>query len=86
MMSDLALSGSIEQDANTIIFLYRDEVYNPDSPDKGVCEIIIAKQRQGAPGHVGLAYIGEQTRFEDLTRQWSPTEEKTKRRGLAAEL
>ena len=86
MMSDLALSGSIEQDANTIIFLYRDEVYNPDSQDKGICEVIIAKQRQGAIGHVGLVYVAEQTRFEDLAYQWSPKEENVKRRGLAAEL
>lgn len=74
MMSDLALSGSIEQDANTIIFLYRDEVYNPDSRDKGICEAIIGKQRQGSPGTVGLAYIGEQTRFEDLAHEWAPQE------------
>lgn len=72
MMSDLAMSGSIEQDANTIIFLYRDEVYNPDSMDKGVCEVHIAKQRNGRPGIVGMAYIGEQTRFEDLAQGWQP--------------
>jgi replicative DNA helicase len=71
-MSDLALSGSIEQDAENILFLYRDDIYNPDSRDKGVAEIITAKQRQGEPGTVGLAYIGEQTRFEDLARPWSP--------------
>jgi replicative DNA helicase len=72
MMSDLAMSGSIEQDASNIIFLYRDEIYNPDTPDKGVCEVITAKQRQGEPGTVGLAYIGAQTRFEDLARSWNP--------------
>jgi replicative DNA helicase len=85
MMSDLAVSGSIEQDASTIIFLYRDEVYNQDSQDKGVCEVIIGKQRQGAPGMAGLAYIGDQTRFEDLQRGWQPSQPKTypKRGSLA---
>jgi replicative DNA helicase len=72
MMSDLALSGSIEQDASNILFLYRDELYNPDTPDKGVCEVITAKQRQGQPGTVGLAYIASQTRFDDLATRWSP--------------
>jgi replicative DNA helicase len=85
-MSDLAQSGSIEQDAATILFLYRDEVYNPDSQDKGICEIIIGKQRQGSIGMVGLAYIGEQTRFEDLTRSWQPSEPKAyKQRGSLAD-
>jgi replicative DNA helicase len=68
MNSDLALSGSIEQDAATIMFLYRDEVYVPDSPDKGICEVIIGKARQGETGMVGLKYIGEQTKFADLAR------------------
>lgn len=73
-MSDLAMSGSIEQDASVILFPYRDEVYNPDTPDKGVCEVIIGKQRQGSPGHVGLAYFGDQTRFDNLARGWIPAE------------
>jgi replicative DNA helicase len=72
IMSDLAMSGSIEQDAANIIFLYRDEVYNPDTREKGVCEVITAKQRQGEPGTIGLAYIGNQTRFEDLAHGWKP--------------
>lgn len=71
-MSDLAMSGSIEQDANTIIFLYRDEIYNPDTMDKGICEVNVAKLRNGQPGIVGMAYIAEQTRFEDLSRPWQP--------------
>lgn len=79
MMSDLSSSGSIEQDAANVIFLYRDEVYNPDSMDKGVCEVITTKQRQGSPGRVGLAYIGSQTRFEDLAG-WKPSEQKQERR------
>jgi len=85
-MSDLGVSGSIEQDASTIIFVYRDEVYNPDSMDKGICEVIIGKQRQGETGIVGLAYIGAQTRFEDLAN-WTQSERpEPRRRGLAAAL
>jgi replicative DNA helicase len=80
MLSDLAVSGSIEQDAANVIFLYRDEVYNPDSQDKGVCEVITAKQRQGEPGIVGLTYIGNQTRFEDLATPWQPSEQREKPR------
>jgi replicative DNA helicase len=72
MASDLAVSGSIEQDAANIVFLYRDEVYNPDSPDKGLCEVISVKQRQGQPGTVALNYVGDQTRFEDLPHRWVP--------------
>jgi replicative DNA helicase len=80
MLSDLAQSGSIEQDAANVIFLYRDEVYNLDSRDKGVCEVIIAKQRQGSPGVVGMAYLGEQTRFENLAHEWKPQiEEKSQK-------
>ena len=74
MLSDLSSSGSIEQDASTVIFLYRDEVYNLDTRDKGVCEVITAKQRQGEIGTVALTYIGNQTRFEDLAFQWKPAE------------
>jgi replicative DNA helicase len=70
--SDLRDSGSIEQDADVVIFLYRDEVYNPDSQDKGICEANIALNRQGASGVVPLVYIGEQTRFENMRRAWSP--------------
>jgi replicative DNA helicase len=66
IMSDLGVSGYIEQDAANIIFLYRDELWNEDSPDRGICEFIGAKQRQGQPGYVGLTYIGSQTRFETL--------------------
>jgi replicative DNA helicase len=70
MQSDLAMSGSIEQDAANIIFLYRDEVYNPDTKEKWICEWISVKQRQGEPGTVALNYIGNQTRFEDLSYPW----------------
>lgn len=75
--SDLRDSGSIEQDADIVIFLYRDEVYNPDSPDKGICEANIALNRQGASGVVPLVYIGEHTRFESITRTWAPAPPKS---------
>lgn len=70
IMSDLGVSGYIEQDAANIIFLYRDELWDPETEDKGICEWISVKQRQGSPGVVGLGYIGAQTRFEDLQYRW----------------
>ncbi len=66
MLSDLRESGAIEQDADIVMFLYRDDYYNEDSEEKGIAEVIIAKQRHGSTGTVKLRWIAEQTRFTDL--------------------
>jgi len=68
MLADLRESGSLEQDADVVMFLYRDEVYNPESPDKGSAEIIISKHRSGPIGMKRLAYLGAYTRFENMAR------------------
>lgn len=69
MLSDLRESGAIEQDADMVMFLYRDEYYNPDTEDKGVAEVIIAKQRSGPTGKVKLAWLSNLTKFGNLEQE-----------------
>ncbi len=68
ILADLRESGSLEQDADVVMFLYRDEVYNPESPDKGTAEVIIAKHRNGPTGKVQLAFLDHFTRFVNMAR------------------
>jgi replicative DNA helicase len=67
-LSDLRESGAIEQDADTIVFIYRDEYYFRDSPDKGIAELIVAKQRNGPTGKVVVKFTSEYTRFDNLAQ------------------
>jgi len=69
LLSDLRDSGSIEQDADMVMFLYRDEYYNPDSDDKGIAEVIIGKHRNGPTGKVQLAWLEQYTKFASLARR-----------------
>jgi replicative DNA helicase len=66
VMSDLRESGALEQDADLIVFIYREEVYDRDTPRKGIADIIIGKQRNGPVGEFRLTFLGEYTRFENL--------------------
>ena len=68
-LSDLRDSGGIEQDADVVAFIYRDEVYKPSEDNQGLAEVIIAKQRNGPTGAVKLAFLKQFTRFEDLYQE-----------------
>jgi replicative DNA helicase len=69
MLADLRESGSIEQDSDVVLFIYRDEIYNPDSSEsQGTAEIIVAKHRNGPTGHTNLAFIGHHARFDNMAR------------------
>ena len=71
MLSDLRESGALEQDADIVAFIYRDEVYNkePDNPKKGTAEVIVAKNRNGATGTAFMHFLGAYTRFEELSSE-----------------
>ena len=83
--SDLRDSGSIEQDADVVMLVYRDEHYNPDTQNKGVCEIDVALCRQGRPGKAYLKFEGDYVAFSNLHKNWSPQIEgqRTNRRGMS---
>jgi replicative DNA helicase len=69
VMSDLRESGAIEQDADLILLIYREEVYDQSTPNRGIADIIIAKQRNGPTGEVKLTFLGEYTRFENMVAE-----------------
>jgi replicative DNA helicase len=75
VLADLRESGAIEQDADVVIFIYRDEVYHPESDQKGIAEIMISKQRNGPTGNKHLTFLDEFTRFENLSKAHEETEE-----------
>jgi replicative DNA helicase len=68
MLADLRESGGLEQDADVVMFIYRDEVYNPDSDDRGKAEVIIAKHRNGPTGKAELAFLPQRAEFENMAR------------------
>ena len=72
MLSDLRDSGSIDQDADVVMFLHREDYYNKETPDKNIAEVIIAKQRSGPLGTVKLAWLSEYTAFANLAKDYTP--------------
>jgi replicative DNA helicase len=68
ILSDLRDSGSIEQDADIVMFLHREEYYNPDTEDKNIAEVIVQKQRNGPLGTIKLAWLGQYTEFRNLAQ------------------
>ena len=68
MLADLRESGSLEQDADVVMFLYRDEIYNPESPERGTAEVIISKHRNGPTGKTDLAFLDHYTRFANMAK------------------
>ena len=68
MLADLRESGSLEQDADVVLFIYRDEIYNPESADRGTAEIIVAKHRNGPTGSVHLAFVDRYTLFANMAK------------------
>ena len=68
MLSDLRESGAIEQDADIVMFLYRDDYYNPDSEKKNIAEVILAKHRAGSTGSIDLLWMGNYTKFANLDK------------------
>lgn len=84
VMSDLRDSGGLEQDADNIYFIYRDEVYNPDSPNKGIAEIIVAKQRNGPIGTVATTFVPHLMRFENLATVYDHEAPQAKKIGNSA--
>ena len=68
MLSDLRETGALEQDSDVVVFLYRDEIYNPETPDRGTAEILVAKHRSGPTGKVRLAWLDRYTKFANMAR------------------
>ncbi len=80
VLSDLRETGAIEQDADFVLFVYRDDYYNANTPNPGIAEVIVAASRHSATGMIPLRFIGEYTRFEDLPPDWIPAEAAPRKR------